>query len=699
MSLSSLIGGRSEVRRGLTADLRGRVLETAGGSAQEAEQDAAIGAAAVSAFTKAGEAAGFTRLELLLAKGPKQSTLTAVRANAFLLAAVDPARGTAELEKALQSWEVAPASRASPAPPADGPRVPLPSPSAPAAAPAAPRAAAATGDPPGGCPWAALRRALVRGQLTEASARQRELGAAAGDARRPGGEPLGAAERERAMQVLLEGIGSVMAGDGVGGGRTLGELAAESQPNLSFRWAALHWSAWAALRSGNLPLARARVRDALTIARQLDMEARAVSQLTAAEILAQDGDPTRALAWLKESRARFERLGDGWGLGQTWLAEARILAAGRREQEGAEAARRACAASPGWDEPPIFLARRALMRQDLAAAEEILRPVKSPAADRVRALIEAIRQGTVSLGHASDFLKEQDAPPSAQAIKTLERIANASPGFVQAREVLAWMLLKLGRYTDAGAIFRGLLARQLTPADRASVMLGLGCIAHTQRTEVEPEKRLQAVVNASKAAPPPLPAADASPLPALPGSSVLTASNGSSAVFSGQLSVFALPDLLEFLRSARRTGLLVCSSAAGMGALRFREGWITGAASPGTPELGELLVSAQKLSAEALRQVAAQQAGEQRDHVIGELLVREGLVEEAAVQEALSRQIELTVRELVRWKDGEFAFNHDGEEAAARSSISVAIDPQGVLLNAFKEMDEASRSPAVDVKF
>ena len=45
----------------------------------------------------------------------------------------------------------------------------------------------------------------------------------------------------------------------------------------------------------------------------------ALSQWTAAEVLAHDSDATRALAWLAESRSRFERAADGWGVGQTWL--------------------------------------------------------------------------------------------------------------------------------------------------------------------------------------------------------------------------------------------------------------------------------------------------------------------------------------------------------------------------------------------
>jgi hypothetical protein len=96
--------------------------------------------------------------------------------------------------------------------------------------------------------------------------------------------------------------------------------------------------------------------------------------------------------------------------------------------------------------------------------------------------------------------------------------------------------------------------------------------------------------------------------------------------------------------------------------------------------------------------VATRQGFDQSDQLIGELLVREGLVDVAAVQEALRKQIELTIRELVRWKDGEFAFNRETESEPGSTEISVTLDAQAVLLNVFKEMDEASRNPPSDVE-
>ncbi len=686
MSLPSLFDGLSEVRGALTADLRGQPSQATG--PEVGGGDASATAAAMSELAAAGSALGLGRLEILLVKGARKSTAAALRPDELLLVAVDPAKATTQIEKVLHAWATLEKPPASPPPP------PLTAPSDASRPAPPPLPAAAPGKSPaaGGAPapaptrrsfrddpWAGLRWSLVRGQLTEATARRRELGgAASGAAGRPGSERLAEPERERAMQVLLEGVGSVLAGDGMDGGRILRELAGPSQRNLSFRWLALHWSARAAMRSGNFTAARAQVKESLAVAQQLDIEARGVSQWTAAEVLAHDGDQGRALAWLAEARTRFERIADRWGIGQTWLAQARILVGGQREQEGLEAARQACAADPDWDQPSLFLAGRALLRDDLAGAEAILQPVASPAADRVRRLIEAIRQGTVIQADAGELLRESDGPPTERSIGALERVAERAPRLVQARQALAWMLLKVGRYADASTLFRALQAEPLAPADRASVMLGLGCVAHAQHAGRDPETALRAAVSGT--------------CEALPDGAAGVGSGGQGAVFSGQLSALALPDLLEFLRSGRRTGLLICSSAAGMGAVRFREGWITGAASPATPRLGEVLVSAGRISGPALSAMAAPQDGDRPDHVLAERLVAEGLADATAVQEGIRRQIELTIRELVHWKEGEFAFNRAGESEPPGTEIPVEVDSQAVLLEVLEEMDEeASR--------
>jgi tetratricopeptide (TPR) repeat protein len=716
VTLRSVVDGLPELEDALAVDLQGRIIEATPAEPQ-ASRDGASAAAVVSHVVAAGASAGFTRLALLEVRAPRRTTVTAVRPDALVVAKVDTARGTRQVVKALQAWapagEVPPpplalrcgsGAVAAPQPAAPRPAAGASSRPAPPAAPQRPPpvpavalapAPAAPGPDPRALedPWAGLRRALVRGQLTEAAARHREIaGAAPRTDGRPGAEPLARPALQRAMQLLLDGIGSVMAGDAVGGGRTLLALTGAQQQNLSVRWLAHHWCARAATRSGGFGAAGAHVKEALAIARQLDIEARAVSQLAAAEVLAHDADPGKALAWLRESRSRFERLQDRWGTAQTWLVEARVLARARRDEEAAGAAQQAWAADPGSDEPPIFLARRALVANDLARAEELLLRVETPAAERVRSLVQAIRDGAVSAADAGELLRVSEGVPGPEALRALERIAGSSPRFVQAREALARILLRLGKYAEARTLFRGLLAEPLGAADRASVMLGLGCIANALPEGKGAEATLRSAGGREA------PAQDSGPttpaLPRLSSSVLLGGSGGPSAVFSGLLGDFAVPDLLEFLRSARRTGLLVCSSAANMGTLRFRDGFVTAGAAPGTPDLGAALVRLRKVSALALAALASPAGAEQPDHVLGEALVREGIVDAAAVHEAQRLQIELTIRQLVQWKDGEFAFSRDAEDPGPRAGGSVSLDPQAVLLEVFRQLDEESRGAA-----
>jgi hypothetical protein len=97
------------------------------------------------------------------------------------------------------------------------------------------------------------------------------------------------------------------------------------------------------------------------------------------------------------------------------------------------------------------------MAGDQATATAALGDIHSPSADRLRTLLEAVAQRRLSLDDAGEFLRIHHAPPSGQNLRALERIANASPRFFQAREALAWLLVKLGRYAAAREIFEWLL--------------------------------------------------------------------------------------------------------------------------------------------------------------------------------------------------------------------------------------------------
>jgi hypothetical protein len=683
-----------ELRESLAVDRRGQIVAASPGATATPEKAAAL-TQALSTVVEVGGLLGLGTPELVHLRGGHTSSVAAVRGDGFLRLVVDPARGTGPAEKAARAWirggPPPPAARPVPPPPLPAGGRPLPArpaataagvPAQDAAAQPAVRAAPAARDA-----WAALRHALGRAQLTEAAALRAELPAAANPAR-AGCEPVTREDCERVVQGLLEGIGSVMAGDGVGGARILKPHTGEAVPNLSFRWLALQWSARAAVRSGAIPAARGHIQGALTVARQLDVEARAMSQWTAAEVLAHDGDAMRALAWAAESRQRFERARDRWGIGQTFLTEARVLSTTERPDGAAEAARHAAEHLPDSEEPVVLLARLAVIRGDGARADELLRPLRSQAAEKVRALIEAIRAGHVSSADAVEFLREQDAAPSQRALRALGRIASTAPAFPQAREALAWMLLRIGKYEEAGGVFRALLAQRLSAADRASVMLGLGCVANA--TKHAPLADVVAPAPADLADEPPAPGALPPTVSQVVAVAAPAANGGADAVLSGDLASFTLPDLLEFLRTASRTGLLVCSSPAGMGALRFRNGRITAASSPSAPGIGEFLVRAGRTSAGTLAGLAAT-VGEKVEALAPEHILRAGLADARAVEQALTLQLGVALRELIAWKDGEFAFNRDTRPEEPQPA-AVAVDAQAVLLDVVRQLDEAGRA-------
>jgi len=718
---------------------------------------AASSAAALRDLGEAGTLLGFAGLQTVLVKGRATAAVTAARADGFVVVRLDPQKPTGQAEKAVADWAAEagvrrrgasrPAPRTNPGrPPVAPPRslveiadLPLPYRTA------APAAEPATSDPattletmptfpepdldwpvvqeaapPPSAPgsidvaYAELRHAVIRALLPEAAFRSEQIAEVfAGLSGPPGCEELALEDHEVATRALLEGVQSVVAGDCVGALARLKDVADGSMPNLTFRWLALFWSVRAAIDSGYITGAISFANDAAAAAALLDDEARACTTWVRGLLLAQQGKPGQALAHVAEARKAFEHATDSWGVGQTWLAEARILAALDREPHATEAAEKARFAVPSWEDPVIFLARRAAIRGDLDGADRTLALTTSAGAERERWLLSQVRSGVVSPGDAAHFLRAVEAPANATSAREFERIGRSWPRFIEARAQLAWVLLKLGKYTEAGTIFRYLLEQELSPSTRASVTVGLGCIENRKDAGKKLEARLRATVGPPRSrpstregTPPPArrsqpPSSPPTPVPLrpdLPAQSVVDDRSASSSgrrmnVFSGELSEFALPDLLEFLRGGKRTGMLVCSSSAGVGGLGFRRGFVTGGASPATPHIGRLLVELKHLDEATLRSVIARQSTDYRDQLIGAVLVRERMVDAAAVRAALERQIEIAIREMVHWREGQFTFTAEGVSEPQSADVDVLVDPQATLLNIFKEIDEGLRRP------
>jgi tetratricopeptide (TPR) repeat protein len=626
-SLDELPEGASAI----VADREGAVLHAPDGS----EDAAAAVASAIRDLDAAGEALGLAGLHTVSVRGTTVSTVV-VRAAGLLFAraAAGPAAGA--LEKALERWSL-PQS-----------------------------------DAPARDSWESLRDALVRGRMADAIGYWREI-AAAPPLReaRAGSEPLHREELDDAIDSLLCGVAGALAHDALGSLRFLQQLAAPSQRNLSIRWLALHFCSRAALEASDVATAARHARDAMALSEQLDDAARAVSHWTAAEALALEVGPEQASELLAQACETFTRIGDGWGLARARLAQARISASRGREADADAAAAQAAEADAAWDEPHLFRARRLLLRGDVASAEQVLAPLRTRGAQRERALVEALRRRVLTNAQLGEFLVARDAQPTSSTIEPLRRIAAAAPAFAHAREALAQMLLRLGRYDEAKAIFDELLATEHGAAERSSLFAAMSGIAVARR-----------LANRSAAKPRPAPQAQ-----------VARPDSAGQIMLRGNLAVMALFDVFELLRMGRRNGVLACTSAKGTVKLRFSEGFIADALSSASPDAVELLVRSGDLPEQALRTFAQQRAGSS-GRTVGELLVRKCLVTGAALRPALERQIALAVRELLRWESGEFLF--DRVDGIAKNELDSAIDPQRLLLELTTENDEASRDESGD---
>jgi predicted regulator of Ras-like GTPase activity (Roadblock/LC7/MglB family) len=568
---------------------------------------------------------------------------------------------------------------------------------------------------------AELRRALAKGQLLIAAqtAGRVRPGPSAAD-HSLGSSALSSSEMDHVFLPLLNAIADVVAGDGSAGLQNLELVRKMPQIGPSLEWAARIWSARASAQMPKgLEAAAAHAEAALRIAAGLDAEAQAMSGLVFAEIKNQEGEWGRALELLAGARSAF--VGNSREIAACWLLEARIWETLKREKESADAAEHARACCPWWQPAVTFIVKHALGAGRLLEAERALEGLLAttpvpPEAERDRRVIEHVRAGEVPVATACQYLDLLDAPESPMNLRRLQEIAAGFPRIAQFRETLGWKLLNAGESDAARKVFKELSAREGLSRDlRASVLLGLGCLA-TKETSGSPSSvKLRAVVDAGpadalgKATPPvsslaptskprrtdpmDLRVRDTSLTPS-PGSlrldpTALRRKKSTGPAFSGSLQMCGLPELLEVLRTGQKTGTLVCSSAAGIGAIHLRSGKVTGAAAPNSSNLCNYLLARNAVTAEQLQTVEQLSNGARPALAIDLRLLEQGLVTVEQLQQALRDQVLAAFTELIEWREGQFAFDRD-LVVSVPSGAEIDLDPQAVLLEVYAAHDEHS---------
>jgi len=160
---------------------------------------------------------------------------------------------------------------------------------------------------------------------------------------------------------------------------------------------------------------------------------------------------------------------------------------------------------------------------------------------------------------------------------------------------------------------------------------------------------------------------------------------------SGKLKEFPLPDLLEFLRTGRRTGSLICSSKNDVGVVELHKGFISCATVPNVDNIGSLLLKKGKIPKERIEEAVRSQHKDISGIKIGTILVEKGLVDIESIKDALTEQTFSAIRTMLDWEDGRFVFTPTEENVELPESVALKIDSQFILMELYRISDEKNR--------
>jgi len=158
-------------------------------------------------------------------------------------------------------------------------------------------------------------------------------------------------------------------------------------------------------------------------------------------------------------------------------------------------------------------------------------------------------------------------------------------------------------------------------------------------------------------------------------------------VLAGDVSVISIAEVLQLLDLQRQTGALSVFTREAEITLHVRNGRVDFAAWRGLGNeflIGRYLIEETGITKDRLQSVLENRAS---GKLVGEALVDLGFVTEPARHRALARQTQELVYEVVRWKNGRFAFAVGVEYAPARKA-ALAMETSALVMEGFRRVDE-----------
>jgi tetratricopeptide (TPR) repeat protein len=169
----------------------------------------------------------------------------------------------------------------------------------------------------------------------------------------------------------------------------------------------------------------------------------------------------------------------------------------------------------------------------------------------------------------------------------------------------------------------------------------------------------------------------------------------------GSLREASLPDVLQLLALGKKTGCLSVSHRNNFGYIYFEQGRISYASIVNRRDrLGDILVKNGVIT-QAQLDTAIEAQRLHRDVRLGELLVAQKALSHETLTQHVRLQIEEAVYFLFTWSEG--TFNFEPETAPDHQDIIVSINPESLLLEGARRVDEWSliekKIPSFDVIF
>src|SRR2546425_9326329 len=160
-------------------------------------------------------------------------------------------------------------------------------------------------------------------------------------------------------------------------------------------------------------------------------------------------------------------------------------------------------------------------------------------------------------------------------------------------------------------------------------------------------------------------------------------------ILEGSLDRFEVPDLLSFLGTGGRTGVLVFERPDRESKVFLREGRPVFATSTGEElRFGSMLVRLGKVRADVLERALSRQPGGR----IGQVLISEKILTEQELAAFLKVQVSEVIFDAFGWNEGAFSFFDDVPPPA--TVVTLEMDLLNLIIEGMRRLDDPERAEA-----